>query len=193
MRTVDRVCLKIRNAEFGEGAEVDLVVVNMRFSTWLSTALRVSEIDLETAEAADGWITLAGIKVLASEVRQFQIYYIQAAANDLAEGNDRARCLKANDMRLWAPSLFPQLDYDELRLKDIVTHEGKRRILGQCTNAEWTQWEEINVANDRSQDKGRRKRKTAERSRQALWRKHPECKTTDDLMRKVHGWRPKPV
>jgi hypothetical protein len=183
---VDRVRLWLRTREWGEDGEADLQILDIKWRSWLSEARKKTSEELDAA--VDGWIDVAGRKTLASEVRLLQDYCDAAAANDLAKSNDKQRCLTGNDERMWTPSLFPKLDYDEWRKKDVITADGKRRMSGYCTAKDWTNWEEINLDNDRHQDEAREKRKKAYRACMNAFRRFHDCKTTDDVAHKF-GWK----
>jgi hypothetical protein len=179
-------CIKQKLAESDSG-KYSNDAVTLLFMSWIE---RVSNIPFEEIDGkmlTGEWIEIDGQKYLPSNLRIVKEYRNRAAAEPLVHDHDRARTTIPYD-KLFQPSLFPKLDYEDVRSRSLVLGEANRVFIRSATDDHYLQYEKIQRANFEAQQAAYEKFVNEERQRQRLWKAHLDCKTTDDLMRRLGNW-----
>lgn len=170
-----------------EDGEYSLDIVEIRLREWIE---RVSNIQFEEIDAkmlAGEWIEIDGERYLPSSLRIVKEYHNRAAAGPLVHEYDRERTHIPYD-KLFQPSLFPKLDYEDVRTRALVLGEANRVYVMSATEDHYLQYATIKRVNYEAQMTAYQQFLSEEAQRKRLWRSHTECRTTDELMHKLGVW-----
>jgi hypothetical protein len=146
--------------------------------------------ELERVKAAGELVIVPydGRQYLPDDLRIVKEYRNSAAAGPLVDAHDRQRTNVPFE-KLFDPSLFPELDYAEIRSRSLILGENKRVPVGEATPEHYRIHDQIEKANNEAQVKAYGEYVKAINRRKRLFARHPDCKTTDQLMRKLGLWK----
>lgn len=175
-------------SEATPGHRFDTSTLRLKLHGWIELVSNITAETLLAAEAAGEWVTVDGEKYLPSNLRIIKEYRNAAAAGPLIEAHDKNKSHHIPTNKLFTPSLFPKLDYEEVRLRWVILGETKRVTVGEATPDDWNIHDKIKDDNFAGQKTAYAQEVADRKQRKALWRKHADCPTTDDLLRKLGGW-----
>lgn len=185
-RPIERFTADLRKDDASH--QFELSNLRMKVKALMEKISNITIDTLDEAEAAGRLIEIDGVEYLPSDLRIIKEYRNLAAADPLVEAYDKKQSHHIPVERLFQPSLFPQLDYAEVRTQWLVLGETKRIMVGDATVAHWDMNDKIKDENWEAQGEARKKDVAARRRRKNLWQRHPGCRTTDDLIRALGGW-----
>jgi hypothetical protein len=164
--------------------------IMLKFISLLELISNVTIAELEAAEKADKRIAIADIEWLPSTLRVLKDHRNKAMAELLTNAHDKRRTDHIPLDRLWYPSLFAELDYERARELDLIIGKGDRVKVCDATRGHWERNDKIEEANWESQRASWAEKNKHMQARLRLFRRHPDCETTDQLMIKLGGWTP---
>lgn len=159
----------------------------LRLHGWIELVSNIPMEKIERAITGGEWMVVDGNDYLPSDLRIVKEYRNAAAAAPLMDAHDRRKCDVPFE-KLFDPSLFPKLDYAEVREHSIVLGKNNRVHVGDAGPKHYELHDGIEKANNKAQNEAYDAYVASEKQRKRLFRKHPECKTTDALMRKLGQW-----
>jgi hypothetical protein len=158
--------------------------------TWMERVSNLSADELKTKLAGE-WVDVPGYtrRHLASDLLIVKEFRNRAATEPLVSGHDDRRS-NAPIEKLFERSLFAELDYDRIREHDIILGSNLRIKIGDAGPDEWRLYDDVERVNYEAQREAHNKKVSARRQRQTLFRRHPDCKTFDQLVIKLGWWIP---
>lgn len=161
----------------------------LKLHGWIESVSVIPLDDIDRAVTAGEWITVPydGREYLPNDLRIVKEYRNSAAAGTLVDDHDRRKC-RIPFEKLFDLTLFPELDYAEIRSRSLVLGENNRVHVGDATPEQYRLHDDIEKANYDAQKEARGKYLKSQRARKRLFQRNPDCKTTDQLMRKLGLW-----
>jgi hypothetical protein len=158
--------------------------VRIKLSDWFEQ-ISLMPIDvLEDKKKLGEKIAIDGRQYLPSSLILIKQQRNNVLAEKFVEHTDK-KITRINFRLLFTPSLFPRLDYEEKRRRKLIIGEGKRLAVSGCEREHYAAHDEIERENFRAQQQAWDRYEDSVVARNRLWNRHRECKTTDDLMRKL--------
>ncbi len=172
--------------------DYDTGAARLMLDTWIERVSNVPIEDLRSKQPGE-LVCVPGYarEHLASDLLIVKEYRNGAASALLCEGHDRRRTSNVDFEELFTPSLFAELDYARQREKDIILGESQRVTIADATPEQWRLMQDVETQNWERQEEARKKQVRSARKCNKLFAQHPDCKNTDQLMKKLHGWKPK--
>lgn len=191
-----RITARVQNA-FAVDAENkngiwDLGLVQMKLHQWLEKVSNVTADTIRAAEQSGEKIKIDDVEYLPGDLRIVKEYRNSAAAEPLVKAHDE-KMTKVPFDKLFIPSLFPELDYEETRKLWLVLGDGSRVKIQVAGEKHYLLNDQVERKNWTSQVAAHDDRLRWEKSRKRLFAKH-KCKTTDELQKVLGNWsgEPKP-
>lgn len=158
----------------------------LKMHEWIESVSLIPIDVLDRAVAADKWVRVAydDRDYPPTDLRIVKEYRNSAAASTLVDAHDRRKCNIPFE-KLFDQSLFPELDYADIRDRALVLGENHRVHIKDAGPDHYKLHDDIEKANFDAQKNARREYLKSQRSRKRLFALHPDCKTTDQLMRKL--------
>jgi hypothetical protein len=166
-----------------------LEAIRLKMKAWLELISNIPESVVEAAMEAGEWITVDGERYLAGDIRILKEYRNDAAGDPLVEQHDRRKTDHVPIKRLFTPSLFPKLDYDDAREQWLILGEGERVRVAVATPDNWKTNDEVERANWDAQKDAHKDNVVLQKRRIKLFAANPDCKNTDQLIKKLGGWK----
>lgn len=162
----------------------------LKLHGWIESVSIIPLSELERAAAADEWVTVDydGRKYLPADLKIVKEYRNAAAAGPLVDAHDRHKT-RVPFEKLFDPSLFPELDYADIRSRALILGENNRVAVSDATPDQYKLHDDIEKANFTAQKNARVEYLKFERRRKRLFKVHPDCKSTDQLMTKLGVWK----
>jgi hypothetical protein len=165
--------------------------IMLKFISLLELISNVTIADLEAAEKADERIMVADIEWLPSTLRVLKDHRNKAMAELITSAHDKRRTDHLPINQLWYPSLFAELDYERARELDLIIGKGDRVKVCDSTPDHWLRNDKIEEENWEGQKASWNGKIKHRKARLKLFRLHPDCHTTDQLLIKLGGWKQK--
>jgi len=183
-RYVDRLTKSSR--DIGKAFSIgDDGLVKPRMGNWLGLIFGFDADILEKAEPGE-FVQLAGENILAADLKIIRQWHQSDAAEVLLKAHDDRRTFTTPE-RLWQPTLFDKYNNYSGAVRDqwVPLGDSLRTTVGNCTPEQWVLRFGIQEANFQAQKAAFEKEQIAEERRKKLFHDNDECKTTDQLMKKL--------
>lgn len=184
----DRVVDGFREGSTEPDRTFDLSALRIKLHKWIEKVSNVTIEELDAAEVASTRIAIDDIEYLPSDLRIIKEYRNTAAADPLIEAHDKKKSHHLPVEKMFTPSLFPKLDYEEARIQYLILGESTRVLVANATPEHWSLWDKIKDDNFEAQTEARKKDIAVRKRRKDLWRRHADCRNTDDLMKTLGAW-----
>jgi hypothetical protein len=169
--------------------EFDLSNINIRLGRWIEAICRISNETINAALLNGSKIEVDGREFLPSDLHIIKQHHAKAAAAPLVEAYDRNKSHGIAINKLWQPSLFAKLDYEAEREKLLALGDLVRVSVGEAMTAHWRLNDHLKDANFEGQKSAYNLEVESRGRRSRLFRENPDCKTTDELMKKLGAWK----
>jgi hypothetical protein len=167
--------------------EVNLTAVRLSFESWIEKVSNIPIKELSDKQPGE-WITIDGVNYLAGNLLIVKEFHKRGAADPLLKAHDSRKTDHVPIERLWTPTLFHKLDYKEARQQQIILGAGLRMFVGDAGPQHWILQDDVEDENWKAQRAARDTKIILRKRRKSLFFKHSDCKTTDQLMKKLGAW-----
>ena len=180
-----------------ENQTFDLAAVELWWGSAFDKIVAIPKEELSEAQAKREWVTLEltdtiSIPCLPGNLRVLQEYYTKAAKHSLVTAYDIVTSHHLKLDKLVTPSLFPELDYDRERLQTIVLGGSLRVEIGIATPEQLKIYRAIKQKNFDDQEARHELDETLFKAQERVFKRH-SVRCFDELMAKLHGWKPRAV
>ena len=167
----------------------DTTNLKLKLTPWIEAVSNISEETIAAALAASTKIEVEGRLYLPSDLHIIKQQHSITMAASFVDSHDKRQSHHIPVEKLWTPSLFPKLDYEDARRRWLILGETQRVLVGTATNVDWRLLDNIKAANFKAQEEAYDVVVDAQKRREALFRKNPDCTTTDALLKKLGAWK----
>jgi hypothetical protein len=169
--------------------QFDINSFKYRLGSWIEKVSNVTFETIEDAAKADRRVEIDGEFYLPSDLSIVKQYHATAAAAPLVDAYDKNKSHHIPIEKLFTPSLFPKLDYDDARGQWVILGETQRVTVGSCSPFQWLQNDRIDDANYEAQVESRKGKLVHRKKRIKLFGMNDDCISTDALMKKLGAWK----
>jgi hypothetical protein len=184
----DGVITRFENADAAKDANnvYRKDAARLKLNSWIESVSNISLAELDRAITAGKKVRVEydGREYLPADLRIVKEFRNISAAEPLIEAHDRNRTNIPFE-KLFNPSLFPELDYAEIRTGSLVLGDNNRVEVGLATPEQWRIHDDIEQANYVAQTEAHEKYRDKVMRRDRGFARYPDCKNTDQLMKKL--------
>ena len=155
---------------------------------------RVSNVSAEQitkAIAASELIEVEGEQYLPTDLSIIKEHIVKGAAAPLVAEYDKAKSHRIPMTKLFQPSLFAEIDYEEERERWIPLGDTVRVKVGFASPEQWQVYRAIKQKNFDDQKRAHEDDEKAFDMQERLFRLNPDCDNTDALVKKLGLWKTK--
>lgn len=161
--------------------------VRLKVSDWFEKISLIPLDVLEDKKNLGEKIEIDGHHYLPSSLILVKRQRNNVLAEKIVEHTDK-KLTSINFKVLFTPSLFPRLDYEAKRQRKLIIGDGQRLAISACEREHYALYDAIERVNYEAQKKAWEQFEANVVARDKLWSEHPDCITTDDLMRRLGQW-----
>lgn len=169
--------------------QFDVAYFKLKLTPWIDAVSNISDEAIQSAILTHTNLEVDGHSYLPTDLHIVKAYYANAIAASLVDAHDTKLSHHIPTDKMFTPSLFPKLDYEEARKRWIILGETQRVEVGDATNYQWRLHDNIKEANFTAQKEAHDVEVKIRKKREKLFKQNPDCSNTDSLMKKLGAWK----
>jgi hypothetical protein len=167
----------------------DIVSLKLKLTPWIEAISNITDAQIQDAMEHGSPVTILSSPMLPGDVKIIKQVHASTMASKFVDEHDKRQSHNIPTEKLFTPSLFPNLDYEDVRKRWLTLGETNRVMLGEAAPEQWRMNDGIKRTNFAAQQAAFNRDAEVWARREQLWQLNPECRNTDELIRKLGGWK----
>lgn len=169
--------------------QFDVVYFKLKLTPWIDAISNISDEVIQSAIKTGTRLEVDGHSYLPSDLHIIKAHYASAIAASFVDTHDKKLSHRLQIEKMFTPSLFPKLDYEEARKQWVILGETQRVEVADASPYQWRMNDNIKVTNFQNQEAAYKVEVELWKRRESLFRQNPDCGNTDALMKKLGAWK----